>query len=59
MTQPQHRKPASAGGVFIAGLTMAGTITGGFMGQPSIGLLAGLSLGCAIAFALWWKDRAD
>jgi len=58
---PEHTAPkatSSAGGVFIALFTLAGTIAGGFMGQPSIGLLAGLALGVAIAITIWLKDRA-
>jgi len=47
----------SAGGVFIAILTIAGAIVGGLMGQPSIGMLAGFGAGCAIAVAIWWKER--
>lgn len=47
----------SAGGVFIAILTIAGAIVGGLMGQPSIGMLAGFAAGCSIAVAIWWKER--
>ena len=58
---PEHsapKGPSAAGGVFIALFTLVGTIAGGFMGQPSIGLLGGLALGIAIAITIWLKDRA-
>lgn len=47
----------SAGGVFIAFGIIAGAIIGGVLGQPSIGLIAGLALGCAIALLIWLKER--
>lgn len=50
-------RPSNGGGVFIAIGTIAGAIAGGLMGQPSIGLLAGLALGALAAFAIWLKDR--
>lgn len=58
MTGPNHSKKSTAGGVFIAVLTIAGVFVGGFMGQPTIGLLAGLALGIAISVGLWLKERA-
>lgn len=57
MTGPNHSKKSTAGGVFIALLTIAGVIVGGFMGQPTIGLLAGLVLGIAISLWLWLSQR--
>ncbi len=57
MHDPRPKKPAMAGGCFLAVLTLAGAIAGGLAGQPSIGLLAGFGLGVAIALLLWWKDR--
>jgi hypothetical protein len=48
---------SSAGGVFIAFGGIFGAVLGGFMGQPSIGLLAGLGLGGIAAIAVWLKDR--
>ena len=50
-------RPSRGGGIFIALLTLIGTVTGGLAGQPSIGLLSGFALGVAIAAALWWKER--
>ena len=47
----------NGGGVFIAIGAIAGAITGGFMGQPSAGLLAGLTLGALAALLIWWQGR--
>ncbi|MCH4151771.1 MAG: hypothetical protein LKF30_07480 [Sphingobium sp.] len=58
MSQPPSNKSPSAGGVFMAVLTLVGAVLGGLMGQPSIGLLVGLGLGTAIAVLIWWKERA-
>lgn len=51
------RKPPTGAGAIIAFLVLAGAIGGGFLGQPSIGLLAGLGLGIAIAIILWLRER--
>jgi uncharacterized membrane protein len=56
-TSDSTRPPARAGGVFMALGTLAGTVIGGFMGQPSIGFLAGLGGGFALHGALWYMDR--
>jgi hypothetical protein len=53
----QRPKPPTGAGAIIAFLVMAGTIGGGFLGQPSIGLLSGLGLGVLIAVILWWRER--
>ena len=53
-----NRSGPQAGGFIIAVAILAGTIIGGLMGQPSIGLLAGLGLGVAVAVAIWLRDRA-
>lgn len=53
-----NRPGPQAGGFIIAVAILAGTIIGGLMGQPSIGLLAGLGLGAVAALAVWWRDRA-
>jgi hypothetical protein len=50
-------KPPTGAGAIIAFLVMAGTIIGGFLRQPSIGLLAGLGLGIIIAVILWRRER--
>lgn len=57
MTTPSRKSP-SAGGVFIAVLSLAGAIGGGLLGQPTIGLLVGIAAGVVLALALWLRDRA-
>jgi hypothetical protein len=56
MTGRDSRNPSGAGAI-IALLILAGTIIGGFMGQPSIGLLTGTGTGVLIAVLLWLRDR--
>ncbi|WP_454885275.1 hypothetical protein [Sphingomonas oryzagri] len=51
------RPAPRAGGFIIAVAILVGTIGGGLMGQPSIGLLAGLAFGVAVSVALWLRDR--
>lgn len=46
-------QPRRGAGAIIALLTITGAIAGGLAGQPSIGLLAGLGGGIAIAVILW------
>jgi len=60
MTNGQDQKSRtnkSAGGVFVAAGCIVGAVGGGFMGQPSIGFLAGLVAGALIATAIWYFDR--
>lgn len=52
-----HRKEPTGAGAIIALLILGGAITGGMMGQPSIGLLAGVAAGVLIAVLLWLRDR--
>jgi hypothetical protein len=67
MTQPKKKQPpksqpgkkqnAMAGGAPLALLTMAGPFAAGPLGySPTIGLLAGLGLGVAIALLIWWRS---
>lgn len=56
MTNTPPKQPTGAGAI-IALLTLAGTFIGGFMGQPSIGLLTGLGGGLLIALLLWLRER--
>lgn len=56
-TSGNNQPPVRAGGVFMALGTLAGTVIGGFMGQPSIGFLAGLGGGAALHGAIWYLDR--
>ncbi len=56
MDQPRSpaRTPNSAaGGAPIAITTMIGAIWGISRGEPTIGVLAGLGVGIAIAVAIW------
>jgi hypothetical protein len=46
-----------AGGAVIAFAIIAGTIIGGFEGQPSIGFLIGGGIGILISLALFLWDR--
>ncbi|WP_336973210.1 hypothetical protein [Sphingobium aromaticiconvertens] len=57
MTTPDRRKHSTGAGAIIALLILAGTIGGGLMGQPSIGLLAGAAVGVLIAILLWLRER--
>ncbi|NRD89441.1 hypothetical protein C8024_08250 [Sphingopyxis sp. BSNA05] len=50
-------KNRSGGGIFIAIGAIAGAFIGGYMGQPSAGLLAGLALGVLAALLIWWQGR--
>lgn len=56
MTDPA-RKPPTGAGAIIALLTLAGTFIGGFLGQPSIGLLSGIGAGVLIALLIWLRER--
>jgi preprotein translocase subunit SecF len=53
----QGRKNPTGAGAIIALLILGGTILGGLMGQPSIGLLAGTAAGILIALLLWLRER--
>lgn len=54
-----RKKEPTGAGAIIAILILGGTITGGLMGQPSIGLLAGTGLGIVIALLLWLRERGQ
>jgi uncharacterized membrane protein (UPF0136 family) len=55
----QGRKTPTGAGAIIALLILGGTIVGGLMGQPSIGLLAGTAVGILIALLLWLRERGQ
>ncbi|MDB5719308.1 MAG: hypothetical protein JWM38_2735 [Sphingomonas bacterium] len=46
-----------AAGFFIAAAVMVGAVIGVIVGEPSIGVLAGVASGIAIAVLLWLRDR--
>lgn len=52
-----NRNGPRAGGFIIAVSIMAGTLIGGFLNQPTIGLLTGFALGVLAALLVWWLDR--
>ena len=52
-----RKNHATGSGAIIALLILAGTIIGGLMGQPSIGLLTGAGLGILIAILPYLLDR--
>lgn len=52
-----ERRNTQAGGALIAVGTIVGTIGGGLMGQPSVGLLAGFAGGVVVAVLIWLADR--
>lgn len=51
------RNPTS-GGIFIALGAVAGVVAGRLYGEPSIGLVAGVAIGLALAGLIWWRERA-
>ena len=53
----QPRNP-TGGGIFIALGAAAGVIIGRLYAQTSIGLVAGVAAGFAIAAFIWWRERA-
>ena len=53
----KSRKEPIGAGAILALTILGGTIVGGLLGQPSIGLLAGTALGIIIAVLLWIRDR--
>lgn len=57
MTPRTRRKDPLAGGAPLALSIIGGVIAGGFLGEPTIGFLAGLGIGIAIALAIWWSGR--
>ena len=56
MTRSKPPEPRGAGAA-IALLTISGAIAGAVLGQPSVGLLAGVALGVLVAVGLWLGDR--
>jgi hypothetical protein len=50
-------KRPTAGGAILAGSILLGVAVGILAGEPSIGFLAGLALGAAVALTIWLRDR--
>jgi hypothetical protein len=48
----------TGGGIFIALGAAAGVIIGRLNAQTSIGLVAGVAIGAAIAAFIWWRERS-
>lgn len=56
MAKPSTKNPI-AGGFFIATGMLGGAVIGTFRGEPSLYMVSGLAIGCAIALAIWLIDR--
>ncbi|WP_169802581.1 hypothetical protein [Sphingobium abikonense] len=52
-----RRSTPTGSGAIIALLILVGTIGGGLLGQPTIGLLSGLALGIIIALLIYLGER--
>ncbi|MBU3077422.1 hypothetical protein [Sphingomonas quercus] len=57
MASPDE-SPSRAGGAILALSVIAGAVIGVAMQQPTLGTLAGLVIGIAIAVAIWLHDRS-
>lgn len=57
ITMAENPRNPTGGGIFIALGAAAGVIGGQIYGQTSIGLVAGVGVGSAIALFLWWRER--
>lgn len=51
------RTGPQAGGALLALATVIGAVAGTILGQPSIGVLAGVGAGVVLAVAVWLRDR--
>jgi len=49
----ERRKGQFGGGIFLAIGPIAGLAIGGAVGQPTIGLLTGITIGVVLALAVW------
>jgi hypothetical protein len=50
-------RSSQAAGFILAMSILAGALAGAIVGQPSIGFLAGLAAGVAIALLFWLNER--
>ena len=57
MASPAPDRAPKAGGFLLAMSIVAGTILGGLLGQPSMGLLAGTAVGILLIGLVWLLDR--
>ena len=53
---PEPAKPIAAGAILALAI-LVGTLVGGILGQPSIGVIAGVAVGAVIAIGVWIADR--
>jgi hypothetical protein len=53
----ENRSNPRAAGILFAILPLAGAIGVGLLGEPVIGLVAGLALAALLATAFWLADR--
>lgn len=51
------RNTAQSGGSLLAIAIILGAIGGYILGQPSIGILIGITVGIAALILVWLKDR--
>lgn len=56
MTNKRSSSPV-AGGAAIAICAIAGVVVGSIARQPSLGFIAGVAIGVAIAVSIWLWDR--
>ncbi|HEX8466561.1 MAG TPA: hypothetical protein VF620_02005 [Allosphingosinicella sp.] len=53
----KRTRSSQAAGFILAMSILAGAVAGAIVGQPSIGFLAGLAAGVAIALLFWLNER--
>ncbi|HEX8125683.1 MAG TPA: hypothetical protein VF548_08890 [Allosphingosinicella sp.] len=53
----KRTRSGQAAGFILAMSILAGALGGAIVGQPSIGFLAGLAAGVAIALLFWLNER--
>jgi hypothetical protein len=53
----QRTRSTQAAGFILAISILGGAVAGAIVGQPSIGFLAGLVAGVAIAILFWLNER--
>ena len=53
----QRKRSTQAAGFILAISILVGAVAGSILGQPSIGFLAGVAAGAAIAILFWLIER--